>query len=88
MDTKYIVGEINGILTAVTFSGAIPHVSLSKVFDEGTIDAAGFVRIENNQNGDVPTVEAFGESVSLKQVSSPKRDNRLIRRALGLVALT
>jgi hypothetical protein len=78
--SKYVVGEIStGIATmlaAVVFCEYVPHISMIRLFEPGTIRSAGFCYISDDD------VQVFGESVGLHTKSLPE-DARLIGRAIA-----
>ena len=82
---KYIVGEINGVLTSVCFSEVVSHDSFRGVFDQDSIIGAGFFNVV--EDIDLPTglsASCYGKSVGLGIESNSTLDNKLTSRALGL----
>ena len=83
---KYIVGEIESstgfdIATAVCFSEAVEHSSVAKLFT--VIWSAGFFNVGCDELG-IINVAAYGKSISLGVESQFEKDEKFIKRALGL----
>lgn len=79
--SKYIVGQISDGMgsqtAAVVFPETIPHVSMSRVFVQGSIRSAGFCHFSEED------VKVYGDSVGLKVKSNPEQDTRLVGRAMS-----
>lgn len=66
------------VLAAVAFPEAVDHVSMSKVFVEGSIIGAGFFYVDDDNK-----VITYDESVGLAKGPDPQ-DVKLLERMLGL----
>lgn len=84
---KYIVGEVEtstgfDIATAVCFSEAVEHAAMAKLFT--VIWGAGFFTVGCDEHG-ILDVSASGKSIGLGVESRGSKDEKLIKKALGIV---
>ena len=75
---KYIIFDD---LTVVIFSPIIIHSDMARKYAEKTPQTAGMVKLYDDQ------VACYGESVTLRIKSDPKRDTDIIKRSLDGYAI-
>lgn len=80
--SKYIVGTIKGLDTAVVFHRSVDHLHMVKVLDEGKATSAGFFEIYHSGGRAFLRVEGRSTSIGC---DSAQGDAQLIARAMGLV---
>jgi hypothetical protein len=92
MKSKYVVGQVRGevggkemlCLVAIVFPECVVHADTGRrMFYE--VLSAGFVDVYADKNSQFGIgVRCHGRSESLNKESKPERDEKLVRKALGL----
>lgn len=92
MKSKYVVGQVRGevngkemlCLVAIVFPECVVHADMGRrMFYE--VLSAGFVDMYADKNSQFGIgVRCHGRSESLMKESKPERDEKLVRKALGL----
>lgn len=80
INTKYIIGNICGLETAVVFSELLKHSDVARgAFGSAGCVSAGFCYV--NPNG---RITVYGKSDSLNLSSRAEVDNLVIEQTLGI----
>lgn len=74
--SKYVVGEVSGIMVAIVIPEVLSHSDLLPVFDQNTIRSAGFCFYLEAD------VQVYGDSFGLKVISRPD-DAHFVGRAMS-----